>query len=252
MRWQLLLILLLFSSLYAYEKSMANLYVPTGLEKNQGEFSILHRFYGDVTDNPLDTFFGIDTGANVSINARYQLIDRLEFKLNYQRRQSEKKVGISYKGAIEDFPVYGQLDIHYFTYDEPNQEDETAHNFEYTLSLQNEQLWDRLVCTANIGYDAYMKRFLSAIGVSLQLSESIELIGEYYPVFDRESAEDRLQRYIGEYDSYLLGLCLQTYGHRFIFTFSNSDDIGIRRTSLGTDSGSGVKFGFNLQRRLEF
>ncbi|MBT5421064.1 MAG: hypothetical protein HOK80_09240 [Candidatus Cloacimonetes bacterium] len=253
MRLRLVVVfLLIFSSLLAYDFSMINLIHPSGLKAKQGEIMIRHRFYGDITDKPLDNFLGMDVGANINLSARYQFIRKAELNVSYSRQKSEKIIGLAYRIDLEDFPVYGQLGVDYFSYEEISQEEPTRRNLFCYLSLQNDELFDRFTATINPAYDGYNQRFAFGAGITIKIVDNISILAEYYPVLDRESAGDELAQYIGEEDAYGLGLKFDTYGHQFIFLLSNTDDIGLRRVSLGADSDSYLRLGFNIQRRLEW
>ena len=246
------LFLLVITSLLGYDFAMINLIHPSGLKQNQAEIMIRHSFYGDITDAPLDNFLGMDAGANVSLSGRYQFYRKTEAKFSYSRRKSEKVIGLAYRIDIEDFPVYGQLGIDYFSYEELSQPEPTRHNFLYNLSLQNEELIDRFVATINTAYDGYNQRFVFGLGMIVKIVDNISLLGEYYPVLDRDTAGEKLSQYIGDEDAFAFGLKFNTYGHQFIFLLANSDDIGLRRNSLGTAQDSHLRLGFNIQRRLEW
>ncbi|MCF7918498.1 MAG: DUF5777 family beta-barrel protein [Candidatus Cloacimonetes bacterium] len=253
MRFKLIIVLLFITStLIAYDFSMINLINPSGLKAKQGELMIRHRFYGDITDEPLNNFLGMDAGANINLSARYQFYRKAEVLLSYSRRQSEKTCGLAYRLDIDDVPVYGQLGVNYFSYEELSQSETTRHNFFYYLSLQNEELFDRIVATLNAAYDGYNERFVPGFGFSVKLIDSVSLLGEYYPVLDRNSAGKELTQYIGEEDAFAIGLKFDTYGHQFTFLLSNTDDVGLRRVSLGADKDSYLKLGFNIQRRMEY
>jgi len=86
----------------------------------------------------------------------------------------------------------------------------------------------------------------------IKIVDNISLLGEYYPVLDRDTASEKLSQYIGDEDTFTFGLKFNTYGHQFIFLLANSDDIGLRGNSLGTAQDSHLHFGFNIQRRLEW
>jgi len=244
--------ILLITSLFAYDFSMINLIHPSGLKQKQAEVMIRHRFYGDITDDPLDNFFGMDAGANVSLSARYQFYRKAEAKLSYTRQKSEKILGLAYRIDVEDFPLYGQLGINYFRYEELSQTETTRQNLLYHFSLQNEEIVDRFTATMNTAYDSYNQRLILGFGMTIKIIDSMSLLGEYYPVLDRESASEKLAQYIGEEDAFALGLKFDTYGHQFIFLLSNSDDVGLRRTSLGATEDSHLRLGFNIQRRLDW
>ncbi|MCF7912091.1 MAG: DUF5777 family beta-barrel protein [Candidatus Cloacimonetes bacterium] len=246
------LFLLIFSTLLAYDFSMINLINPSGLKSREGEFMIRHRFYGDITDAPLDNFLGMDAGANVNLSARFQFYRKAEAKISYSRRKSEKIAGLAYRIDIEDFPVYGQLGIDYFSYEELSQPETTRKNMFYHLSLQNEELFERLVATINTAYDGYNERLVTGFGLTIMITDNMSLLGEYYPVLDRDNANVKLSQYMGAEDAFAFGIKLDTYAHQFIFLLSNSDDVGLRRVSLGVADDSYLRLGFNIQRRLEF
>ncbi len=248
----IMIFLMLLTSLTAYENSFLNLHNPTNLEKGQGEISIKHRFYGDVTENTLDTFFGMNAGANFSLDTRYQLFPKLEMNLHYTRVKKEYQIGSSYKLEKNDIPVMAQVDITYFNFKEPNMNDDTRANFHYLLSVQNDPWLDLLAGNVNIGYDAYYERMNLGLGVLCKITEKTSLIAEYIPVLDRNTSNLKLKRYIGPDDVMNFGIKLDTYGHHFKFMISNGKDMSIHRSSLGTDSSTGWKLGFNLERRMEF
>jgi len=245
-----LILLSVIFTLSAYEYSMLNLSAPSGLKKGEAEFMIRHRFYGDIADEPLNNFFGMDAGANINLSCRYQLFRNAEVNIAYSRRKSEKVIGVSYLLELEDFPIYGQINLDYFSFEEKILEESTRRNFLYLLSLQNEEFLDNIILTLNTGFDGYYERFLLGLGLKIGIVDNIGLIGEYYPVLDRNSASAKLGKYIGEEDAFAFGIKLDTYGHHFIIMLSNTDDIGLRGVSLGTIKDSHLRFGFNIQRKF--
>jgi Membrane bound beta barrel domain (DUF5777) len=244
------------TSLLAYDFSMINLINPSGLKKGEGELMIRHRFYGDITDEPFDNFLGMDVGANVNLSARYQFYRKAEAKISYSRRKSEKIYGVAYRIDIEDFPVYGQVGVDYFSYKENRTEwivgDSARKNFFYHLSLQNDELFERFVATLNTAYDGYNQRFVLGFGMTVKILDNISFLGEYYPVLDRDFAGIQLSKHIGQEDAFAFGLKFDTYGHQFTFLLANTDDIGLRRTSLGIIKDAHLRLGFNIQRRMEW
>lgn len=253
MRFKIIaLFLLICSTLLSYDYSMINLINPSGLKSHEVELMIRHRFYGDITDAPLDNFLGMDAGANVNLSARYQFYRKAEVKISYSRRKSEKTYGLAYRIDIEDFPVFGQVGIDYFSYAEISQPEPTRSNMFYYLALQNDEILERFVTTLNTAYDGYNERFVIGLGFTLMLVDNISLLGEYYPVLDRDTANARLAQYIGDEDAFAFGIKLDTYAHQFVFLLSNSDDVGFRRVSFGAAKDSYLRLGFNIQRRLEY
>jgi hypothetical protein len=244
--------LLAISLLYCYENSMLNLFTPTGLKQGQAELMIRHRFYGDISEDPLDNFFGMDAGANVNLSGRYQFYDKAEVNFSYSRRKSEKTMGLSYLLELEDFPLFGQINLQYFSYQEEVLKEENRQNLLYSLALQHEELFDRFTATVNTAYDGYNERVILGAGLMVEVIDDLSFIAEYYPVLDRDSVSGNLTKYIGAEDAYAVGIKLDTYGHQFVFLLTNSDDIGLRRVSLGVPEDSHLRFGFNIQRRLDW
>ena len=93
---------------------------------------------------------------------------------------------------------------------------------------------------------------VAGFGLNVNFMDDVSIIGEIYPVLDRDSASGNLEKYIGEENAFAFGIKLDTYGHQFLFLLINSDDIGLRRTSLGAAKDSHLRFGFNIQRKLEW
>lgn len=233
---------------------MMNLYTPTSLQRGYLNFSIRHRFYGDIADEPLKNFFGMDAGANVRLALRYQPFRNFEINTSYTRGRKEKTVGISYSPAWEAFPVLTQLNVKYFSYEEIGLKDETRSSFAGYIALQNRPVLERIVGTLNVGYDGYHERFVSGIGMAIVLLrdrgvfEQISLVGEYYPVLDREDSEDS---HIGPENGFAFGIKMDTYGHRFLILLTNTDELHLRRASLGVPEQAHWRVGFNIERRIK-
>src|SRR6056297_641546 len=82
-----LILVLFFGYLSAYEPSMLNLDIPSTLNQGLGDFNTRHRFLGNIND-PVKNLLGSDEGANISIEMRYELTDKIEL---YGLRISEQK-----------------------------------------------------------------------------------------------------------------------------------------------------------------
>jgi len=236
---------------------MLGVYSPTEMNIDDMYFSVKHRFHGDLSENLFDTALGMDAGANVMLNYKFQFYKNLELKLSYTSFQKEKGVGVSYKfKEIYWLPIVFQTDIEYFRYRQESSDNKTRSNFIYMLSLTDKSIFKSLSTVINTGYDAYNQRFVSGIGVEYTFLkevgtiEALSIIGEYYPVADRKSAGEKLKKYLGDDDCVNLGLKLSTYGHQFMLMISNSNYISARRLSLGTDEDAFWRLGFNLERKF--
>lgn len=241
--------LLMFSSLLqGYQNSAPSLITPTTLYPGEGEINLAHRFYGKLKDQPLDTFFGMDNGANVQVSARACVWKSLELKAGYTRNNKQYDLGIGYKLSPVDFPVLAQLDLKYFSFMQPGISSR-RDNILYLASLQAQPWKDRLALTLNTGFDGYYERPVNGIGLLVNITENLSLIGEYYPVLDRNSAPERVKPYLGKHDAYCMAIKADTYGHHFIFSLGNSKGMDPRIQSLGADTRD-LHLGFNIQRRL--
>jgi len=236
--------------LLAYDETgMINTKNPTGLEQRQIEIKIQHRFYGKINDRPLDTFFGLDVGANVGLGLRYVVLPKLEINVSYTRG-NEYTIGTSYAYFPPKIPIGSQLDAQFFTYKEYNfttKSEERKSNVFGLFSLQTKPIVKRVVPTVNIGYNGDAKKLGAGLGLyviifkDLGLIQKIILLGEYFPTKDRTKDS----RYC-----YDFGFRIETYGHHFDFILGNNSEIGLRHIMLGTESDKGLYFGFNIKRVL--
>ena len=244
-------LLLFFVSipLFAYQNSSFSLFTPSALSEKEMEISILHRFYGPVDEDVWNTLFGMNAGANVGLAFRRNLIYRIELKGSYSRAGKRMEFGTSWQPPLNTIPVDLQMDIAYFTFEQLGI---TARrkNFLFILSAQRTLYPEWVILTTNLGYDGYYERFINGYALHLNYLKNVSFIGEYYPVWDRDSASPELGRYIGKYDAYSFGFKYDTWGHHFIFSLGNGTQFHPATQSLGSQSSSDLHFGFNIQRRL--
>jgi hypothetical protein len=244
----ILFVCLLGQGLVAFEPSMLNLNVPSNLDGKSLLFAVRHRFMGILTEDPLEHFFGLDLGANVSIGFRYALVPRLEFNAAYTTHQGEYNVGASYACHMRTIFLKAQAEVQYFSFERG---DERFGNVFYNAALQSYPIWKVLSPVMNFGYDGYNEKF--GLGIGLQAGfdwwfgpiERISVIGEYFPVLQAE------ETITGSENCFAAGLRIDTYGHRFMLQVSNAWNIGPRRLMLGTMTND-LYFGFNVYRLLKF
>ena len=245
------ILILIPQLLIAYDDTgVINLKAPTVLKIGQKEFKIEHRFYGKVNDKPIDTFFGMYTGANVGLGLRYILISNLEMKASYSRDGNEATIGMSYAVFFPAEMLRSQIDAQFFSYKEFNIEtkaEERKSNAFACLSLQTDPILKRFAPTVNVGYDGDNKKIGAGVGLSAivlanhGIIRKVVLLGEYYPT----KLEDKR-------NCFDFGVRLETYGHNFDFIFGNNSNIGVRHLMLGVDKliPKGLYFGFNIKRLL--
>lgn len=231
-----------------WEPSALNLKVPSNIDGNSLVFEIQHRFYGVLTEDPLENFFGMNLGANAHLGIRYAIIPRLEFNVSYTTFEKEYRVGASYAHQLLQLPVKGQIDIQYFDF---KRAQERFRNLYYGIALQSEPIANIFIPTVSVGYDGYNEKFGLGFGLDAGFDwefgpiQHISLIGEYYPVLARE------ETITGPNNYFAAGLRIDTYGHHFILQISNGWDIGPRRMMLGAVTND-IYFGLSIHRHLQF
>ena len=231
---------------FSYETSMLNLRVPSNLEQGQMEFHLQHRFFGPVDEDPLDTFFGMDAGANIALMLRGPAWQRFEVRGGYIRDLSEWLLGLSRAWVFPEALLRTQMDIGFFSFEESDITGRKANLF-YQVAFQTEPLFGRVVPTLNAGYDGYNERGGLGFGARVNVLETVSIQGEYYPVISRDDADPDSP--LGPENAFAFGVEIQTYGHHFVLMVGNSWDIGTRRLMLGAYSRD-LYFGFNIQRLL--
>ena len=243
-----LALLMFLVPLAAYQDSGFTILSPTSLSQGEAEISIFHRFQGPVDADVWNSLFGLNAGANVSLGLRRNIWQNIEAKASYTRAKKRVELGASWMPTTFSSPVAVQLEAAWFSFAELGIEDR-RNNFIYLISARNNLQNERGTLTLNAGYDGYYQRFISGAALHVKLNEDAALVGEYYPVWDRDSASPELKARMGKHDSWAAGFKYSTWGHNFLFSLSNSWQNHPATMSLGTDS-SDLFLGFNIQRRF--
>jgi hypothetical protein len=231
----------------SYEMSMLNLSVPSNLERGQMEFKVQHRFFGPVDEDPFDTFFGMDGGANVGLTLRGPVWRKLEVSSSYVMDFSKWLVDLSYTVVLPDSLLRAKAEVELFSFEQsPVSGRETA--LFYQAALQTAPLPGGISPVLNVGYDAHTGRGGLGFGARVNVLENLSLQGEYYPIISRD--DDDPDSPLGPENAFAFGLELQTYGHHFVLMVGNSTDIGARCRMLGAYSND-LRFGFNIQRLFD-
>jgi hypothetical protein len=244
----LAIFLLALSPLLSFQYSSPSLATPTALSRGEAEIGVLHRFYGPVDEDVWNSLFGLNAGANTGFTLRRNILYNAELKAGYVSAVKRVEAGASWRPTPNGFPAAVQLDVAYADFRNPVTY-KRVRNLLYLLSAQNNIHSERAIITLNAGYDGYFDRFVNGWGASLRILENLWLVGEYYPVWDRNSAAPKLRRYLGDRDVYVVGIKLDTYGHHFMFSLSNGEALDPASQSLGTDN-SDLRLGFVIQRRF--
>jgi len=244
----LLSMFLILVPLAAYQDVGFTVFSPTSLSEKEAEISIFHRFQGPVDEDVWNSLFGLNTGANVSMGFRRNLISTLEAKASYTRTKKRVELGASWRPTAERSPVAAQVDAAWFSFTETGIT-KRRNNFLVIASARNNWMSERATLTINAGYDAYYERVVTAVALHAKINEDVAIVGEYYPVWDRGSAPPELQAHLGSKDAFAFGVKFGTWGHHFMFSLSNSWQNHPATMSLGTDE-SDLYLGFNIQRRF--
>jgi len=247
-----IIFLFLTTNLFAYHQSFLNLVAPSELGDLQTEIGIAHRFYGAYDDKPLDNFFGLDNGANVSVFLRQALLYKTELKLAYIRLNKEYTIDVTNRFTPDEYPVQAQANIGYFSFVDPFDIEKRHKNLMFSVAVQNKPLLNRIVFNTNLGYDSEYDRIVNGFGIGINATDKMTFLGEYYPVWDRDSAPQNIKILQGKYDCYSMGIKLDTYGHQFMFMLSNNEKMTPKQLSMGTIYKKDLKIGFNIQRKMEF
>jgi hypothetical protein len=164
---------------------------------------------------------------------------------------NEYALAAGYAFTVPGLPLRGQIDAEiftnkrfYFVADGVIQERKRFTAFR--LDLASKPILEHLSPVVNVGYDTDRKKAGLGLGLDLAITPKYSLIGEYYPRLKKDENTDGPM-----FDSFAVGLKVQTYGHHFLFHVGNNTQIGTRRLMAGS-AAKDLFFGFGIQRLLEF
>ena len=233
----IILALVLTAGAQAYSGSFLNLCSPiSGTEQGNFEFSMNHRFFGAALKNdPMDTFFGLDSGANVRFGMRYYA--REDFYLGVSHARLGNNNSISAGWSILPAPnLTLGIEAGYSSIKPAGDEDREG-GIMATGSLSLSFLSGKLTPVFNYAFDGYRENNGAGLGIEFQAAERLALFGEYYPA----SADDAEENCFG------LGARYNTWGHQFLLGFTNSSGIGIYEQLAGSDSQD-LSFALSIRR----
>ncbi len=213
----LIITAILCSAASAYSSSFFNLYSPVPLiEVGSVEFSMNHRFFGNaLKDDPLNSFFGLDDGANVRFGASYFIVDGVNLGLSHTRLGHTNTISSSWNEKISTTGIELGALIGYSSVKPGSFSDREGGIFA-TLAVSAISPCKRLKPAVNYIFDGYEDESGFGLGIEIQATERISLIGEYFPY----SGEDDMN------DTFAFGGRYNTWGHQFLLGFCNSSGIG--------------------------
>jgi len=225
--------------------------------RKQGEFEfiIMHRF-GEINTG-IDDLFGLDF-ANIRFSFEYGITDRIT--LGVGRSSFEKTYDVFFKYNFLDQGPNSPVALSWFssmavrTVDNPNFADDdftskTAYSHELLIARKLNDKVSVLFIPAyvhrnRVEFDQENDIFALGFGGRLKLNNRLALISEYYWRITKEESNDY-------YDSFGVGLEIETGGHVFQLTFSNSRSMiekGFITETRGDFFDGDIHFGFNLSR----
>jgi hypothetical protein len=223
----------------AYEPSMINMRAPSGMTARQLDFTVMHRFFGNMAkgENP------VAEGANVGVRFRYMPLNGLELETSYTAYRSELAAGASYTRAIPGVPLKAQLRGAYYNFSADGKRRNGGFG---ALTAQSEPLFGQLRLSGTVGYDSYFNRPHLGGGLTVELGRRLSILGEYFPLFGGSDVDAR-----GDSGAYAFGFAIETAGHHFTILAANRYDIG-EHWQAGGGRTSRLHLGFNLQRAFWF
>ncbi len=231
----------------AFENSMLNLSLPSGLETKQAQFFLDHRFLGKaLKEKPFDSFFGMDNSAFVRIGFRIPVWEKFELAVSRCNNQKEYTAGAGYTFVFQGNRLKTKLEVQYVTFRlfDVNTLEERRDNALFSqIAMEYPVFSGRCIPVLDVGYDGSTQKTGLGIGINMVVSKTFGLIGEYFPRIEKDLDIPK--------DSFAFGIKVQTYGHHFLFMLGNNHEIGTRRMMAGAYSND-LYLGITIKRLLEF
>ena len=220
-----------------YNGSFLNLRAPiSGMDQGDIEFTMNHRFFGAAFKNdPDESFFGLDDGANVRFGVRYNLRHDITLGASHARLGSRNTITACWTGYPAD-NLSVVLEGGWSTM-KPTGSSDRENGVLATAAVSLFFLQDKLQPVFNYAIDD--NRDLSGVGMGLsfQAAERLALFGAFYPA-DNEEAE---------HDCFEFGVRQNTWGHQFLLGFTNSSGIGIYDQFQGSNTQD-LSFALSIRR----
>ena len=224
-------------------------------KKGELEFIIMHRFAS--IQGGIDELFGLD-GATIKFSFEYGITDRLTLGLG--RNSFEKvydgfaKYNFLKQNETSPFEITWFSSMAVRTLDRA---DFTVNDFQSKVSYVHQLLVSRKVSKGlsvqimpsyvhrnRVRSDEENDYLALGLGTRVKLDDRWSLIGEYYLGLTQEETEDY-------YNSLGIGVEIETGGHVFQLTFTNSRSLtenAFITETVGNWGDGDIHFGFNLSR----
>lgn len=215
------MILLVAVPLLGYGPGMLNIETPSpSVERGSIEFRLNHRFYGSaLKDEPLETFFGMDNGANVGVELGWFPVDGLEVRAGHVRSGREYGLSGHWSAYIDRFQASFSMG---FSSVKPAANQDREGGLTLLGAFSAPFASDRVTPTLNYSYHQRLDRHGPGFGLSVGLSDNTALVGEYFPVVDRDADDPAI---LSE-DVFSFGVRRTTWGHQFVICLGNGKGVG--------------------------
>lgn len=215
-----------------------NLLSPvSGIEEGEFEFVLQHRFFGAAFKNePLETFFGLDNGANAMVAINYSPWRGISLGAFHSRLGRTHGLLSRWHGSLLP-PLLLGVEAGLTSF-KPAANADREMGIVAAASLSMPLLNGRVRPTVSYAFDWNRENDGAGAGMEVALSRSTALFGEYFPW----SGE-------GRNDCYSLGARYTTWGHQFHLGLTNGSGIGIYEQLEGSSSGD-LSFGLSVRRKF--
>ena len=217
------LLVLLGTSAFGFGGNFLNLYTPAyNASRGDLEFTMNHRFFGKaLEEDPLDSFFGMDNGANVRIGLRYFFGDDLDLGVTHTRLGHRNTVSAGWNTVVSSLNTEFGVLAGYTSF-KPSPIEDREGGIIATFTASTWLLQNRLRPVLNYAIDGSSEYNGPGLGLEFAATEKFSIIGEYFP-----SAVDNMNA------SFSAGGRYSTWGHQFMLGLSNSSLIGARELIAG-------------------
>ena len=224
MRYSIIITTILFSSIgFCAGGNFFNIYSPVNnAYKGDFEFTMNHSFLGPINDEPIDTFFGIDNGANIKVGLKYLFTDNLNLSLSHTRFGHRNSVSAGWSTELTSYNIELGAVTGYSNVKPSLLQDREGDIF----AVATGSLWllkNKLRPVLNYAFDGYTEEQGLGVGLEIVVLQNLSLISEYVPAQD-----DNLN------SSFSIGGRYSTWSHQFLLGVTNTSSIDIQRQLTGT------------------
>ncbi len=234
------LLIMLCASGFGYDGAFFNLYAPeSGISEGDFEFSMNHRFFGAAfKDEPFDTFFGLDSGANVRFSFRYFPVENLSFGLSHSRLGSTNSIYAGWSESLLSPGIEFGLVAGYESVKLTSNSDREG-GIIATAAVSAWLLNNRIRPLFNYSYDGYREDGGASAGLEVNVRDRMSLIGEYFLSTDSDDLNN----------CYTFGCRYSTWGHQFMLGMTNSFGVSAYEQLAGS-STSDLSIALSIRRLI--